>query len=725
MFLAEEATALYCQPRSQGYILRSTVVVLCSFILLRIAPAQALEDWQRSNGPFGGEVLDLCVDSRDVMYAITRSDLYRLPPASTRWEHLWGDATSHRMLKLAINSREVLCLLTTEGVMISRNRGETWHKTSRDNFTFSPYEINVVVATTSGHFLLMRDSGGILRSTDDGQSWTSKFEAYRFGEDGAGRLFAYNSQANSISRSTDEGETWQRLSVEPPREHFRRAAGGGGTFLLFSTDYLLLTTDGGESWHVRDLPSGAAFRPALGVDAGGRIFINGSKGNYFSSRDHGLRWEFNDTDNARIEVTSFLFYKNTIYCGSRHNGVNLSIEQSNSWLRLVDGLTASAPQSISSGSNGEIYASTTFGAFRSDDQGANWEEIWHEPKKEVSLHSIFAASSGIVLLASSRGPLSSENAGTSWRKSYCDIFNRTWEFAENSDGSILALLDEFLLHSIDNGRHWRRVPGWLPFFANRLGVNDRGFIFIGANPHVTDQYGPQIRYSRDGGQNWNALLFNLELFAVARERHLLASSDPGSFLHSGDGGLSWTERLLPVEEQEEMVTSFVFNAAEDSAFVATDIGRFYRMSLANGSLASLGNTSLGVSILNMTLVGDTLLYAATEGAGVYRIRVARGGAVDRPNSSADTLQPSAPLARVFPNPVDREARILLESEVEQLLRLDLYTATGRRIGNMYRGRMPPGRTNLALNFAALADGIYYLRLQRGRDHSAFVVVVAH
>jgi hypothetical protein len=105
---------------------------------------------------------------------------------------------------------------------------------------------------------------------------------------------------------------------------------------------------------------------------------------------------------------------------------------------------------------------------------------------------------------------------------------------------------------------------------------------------------------------------------------------------------------------------------------------------------------------------DGTLSFETDAQGEFQLLPEGQAPLLGEQSGSDPAGDSTPkLDRVSPNPVRDVATLWLSVPTDALLRVDLYDVAGRRVGTLWEGHLPRGRTRVTTEVGGLSRGVYW------------------
>ena len=224
--------------------------ILLTLLLCAGATAAQGQDWMQTNGPVEDEVLDLCIDSNSILYAVTRL-----------------------------------------GVNRSTNGGEHWTRP----FLFPQrVQIGRVCIAANGNIIAAGDSL-IYVSDDTANTFTACYEdkrldmnpVYSFAVSGSGRIFT--GRLINLIYSDDHGKTWSELTDESLRRDIPLAvAASHDTIIMHGKYHSYASFDNGEAWTTLNPSEGNVVYKVIIIPNGQWICLDYRRGLLAFIPDQGV-----------------------------------------------------------------------------------------------------------------------------------------------------------------------------------------------------------------------------------------------------------------------------------------------------------------------------------------------------------------------------------------------------------------------------------------------------
>jgi photosystem II stability/assembly factor-like uncharacterized protein len=182
-------------------------------------------------------------------------------------------------------------------VLRSADQGRTWTQ----SLTPTQALLTGVSFADAQHGWAVGHDGTILATTDGGLTWQHQDNGkdletvyldvlFRDAQHG----FAVGAYGKFMA-TADGGKTWTAAHPSPDEVHYNRlTAGADGTLYLAGEGGLLLVSrDGGKQWAKSEVPYDGSFFGALPLDDG-RVLVYGLRGHILRSDDRGAEWTEED-----------------------------------------------------------------------------------------------------------------------------------------------------------------------------------------------------------------------------------------------------------------------------------------------------------------------------------------------------------------------------------------------------------------------------------------------
>jgi photosystem II stability/assembly factor-like uncharacterized protein len=301
-----------------------------------------------------------------------------------QWNHLleswdggdtfgWRDRRSDNMSLASIE--DLLFDASTEGLLYAATgRGvfrlddmSTWNWTERDA-GLSAWSIWDVAAAPVTGTLYLATPTGVLRSTNDGASWSIEITGFPTG--------LYSASSYTVSVSTDE--------ADPDI----LAAGG---------QFVMLSTDGGSTFDLVFDPDEEDYWWVETVEVSGSRLYAGTPTRFHYSPDSGSSWFPHLVGGEEREVYDILLYEDDppLVVVATDTGIFSTQDNGDSFEAFSDGLSSQEVYALARLPGGRLFAGTPDGVFSASAPGERWERRSPEAcwADDVMVHdsSIFAA----------------------------------------------------------------------------------------------------------------------------------------------------------------------------------------------------------------------------------------------------------------------------------------------------------------------------------------------
>jgi photosystem II stability/assembly factor-like uncharacterized protein len=624
----------------------------------------------------------------------------------------------------------------------------------------------------NGVFLASTNDRGLMRSTDDGDTWEPTGIDGRFIVMNSNLTKAYAAYQDTIFHTTDNGTSWDTLATLPGH-HIAALKTSGTTMLvgsmtMASSRMVNISFDGGDSWITREI-DGLEESYITSVEIMGDTLVAGFiQGGIYISTDSGATWQENNKGIAQgndqyhsiytltrfgsslwatspsavyrlgdtswhviaIEPNAILTAPSTswnsdILYRSTSVGVTTSRLPGNTWQPINTGLRLQIIDDMILTGNGSILAATEAGIFRTSDAGASWDRTQIGDFRELARHgiSIFARAGNTAPAALIR----STDHGVNWEHKAAGITEPLdmMSTLAASDFGVFAGFGEpvwepgvwengGIFRSTDNGESWQSAVNGLPI-SDTIPVPVMALAASGTK--VVAVTGAGVYHSSDNGDSWHeSSLMDYETFlfikivGMGQEFILSIGAD---LYYSEDGGATWQEQTLPIEEGQAYLISDISLVKGIPVVVTAGPGpqndrTVQRVFRFNGETWA----DISGRFPEAPTYGPFVALGQTVFAGTYGASVWQAPApwVVGEVAGVEQDEKSATMVASRPNPFTTGTTIHLMMQNGGTARLLVTDAMGREVAILHDGYLAPGAHVFNFNSESLPTGVFFYRL---------------
>ena len=346
--------------------------------------------------------------------------------------------------------------------------------------TNGPFGGTIFTLLSTNDGSLFAGSTDLFRSTDNGENWTRIYLGHNdvrsLVVNKKGDIFAGTFGAG-VYKSTDNGENWEPMNAGLDVMEIHSLAVDSKDNLFAGTYFggVFKSDNNGESWSYTGLTERVY---SLAVNSSDYIFAGTHGGGLYRSSDGGSSWmSLFDMFPSPIIYSLIIDAEGNLLVGA--DGIYRSTDNGDTWTSL--GLSEQNVSSILLNSNGDIFAGTTWGLYRSSDAGINWEKV-DIGYSELNINCQTMNKSGQILCGTDFGIFLSTDNGNNWSENNKGINNLyIYSFAQGKDDKIFCGADIGLFFTSDEGISWyhhKSIKGAMRR-ANDLGA--RFCLIIGDN----------------------------------------------------------------------------------------------------------------------------------------------------------------------------------------------------------------------------------------------------
>ena len=494
----------------------------------------------------------------------------------------------------------ILCLI----LFVSLSKAQIWEQTN------GPYGGNVasLAIHPNGDLYAGVWGGGLLRSTNNGNSWS----CIGFTGSDVGGIFissnGYIFLTESVPyRSTDYGITWQEVAYGP----IAKDNAGNIYSSRRSGNVIYKSTNSGTSWiewtyYYYSDPNDFLFKDPQNVFLSDHLngiyrLVNNIWVKSFPSMPGGLGTWCIEVTNGGVLLAGTGYYGPS----SSPKGVYRSVDNGVNWERVFsNGIENTQVFSIVTNSAGIIFAGTTNGVFKSADEGVTWDPIGMQ---DQYVNSIVSIGTSTLIGTNSSGFHRWKSSGTTWENINVGLFvNKTLSVAiDQTTQNYFAVTSVGIFRSTNRGDLWQSVLA-RNFEAN-FGESIKKVPFVvdlNSDIIYTVQSPPnRLYHSSDDGTTWDYWTLPSQFYCLESGSGtgvFWGGGDVGIF-YSNDYGLNWNQILsaphLVKYINLESTTGYIFAGSDGSGiYRSTDLGtnwRSFNIGLLNSSVESVAINSIG------------------------------------------------------------------------------------------------------------------------------------
>ncbi len=603
---------------------------------------------------------------------------------------------------IAVKGDDVFVSLWNGSLMKSTDNGMSWTSCGGDTFYVT------VLAAMGGVLFAGTQSQGVLLSTDDGYTWQTA-------NNGLSRISIYSLQVidtvliasggdYQTFASRDGGASWTAVGNESFRWPIGNTARRGSTIFIATGAGVFRSTDNGFSWATVNEGLSKAYVQAVAV-SGSSLLAGTARHGLLRSVDDGASWTEADSGLTDTGIRFLMANGRTVFAVTEHSGIFRSIDDGLSWTAANDGLTEFTVRMIAQkdsvlfvGTVDSYYQNGSI--FRSTNNGASWDAV-NRGIGIVWVSDLLAKEDTVFAQAGRYGFFSTDN-GDSWRRSPHDDY-----LAVNGRAILDSVGNSFFV-STDNGAAWKACTSWswLPSSVYKYAISGTAIAAVSqAVLYISKDYGES--WTRVGSDSANR---GIQAIAASGSAFIAAFQDSNGLIYSTDNGTTWTESRTGLADLYIRTLSLWGNTVA----VCMHTGELFLSNDWGASWTSVHDGLPRGGIVGIALHGDTLV-AALSGIGIFRRDVSDivNIAAPRPAGRKQTRR-----ATVGLNAVHRNGALSVTYVTPSggIARLALYSLSGKLIAPVVDGPVDAGAQrahSVALNVETLPAGLYLLRLATG------------
>jgi photosystem II stability/assembly factor-like uncharacterized protein len=415
--------------------------------------------------------------------------------------------------------------------------------------------INSIAINDSGHLfagnsLEYSSQSGILRSTDNGETWTAVKKGFRVY---ASNNIVVNDNGDiivgtwgwGIWKSADNGDTWTQQNTGLGHLYIKamHISNTGVIFAGTNGGGIYRSDDDGESWIQVGLTAAGVKGLAISP-LNGNIFalVNGVS----RSTDFGLTWEpintgitYSDIRKIAIKLDGTIFIGLGVNYANPSYFIYRSTDNGDNWVPAQTGVQTHEIAGLTIDDSGNVYVINYYGLYKSTNNGDSWFKIG-----DLSGGNLAINSAGDIFVT--------RNGGVDRKLANDTVWTNCIGAGSGSPPVIFIANNGYIYtdytKSTDNGDTW--TTNNFPSFISSYAENSLGHLFIG-----TYNYGQGVYRSTNYAETWEQINTGLPIMDIRS-----VGIDDQDYLYAGSWGMSMfkttTSTLVSVEDIEFKPTTF-------------------------------------------------------------------------------------------------------------------------------------------------------------------------
>ncbi|MFC1569289.1 T9SS type A sorting domain-containing protein [bacterium] len=557
---------------------------------------------------------------------------------------------------------------------------------------------------------------GILKSKDGGQTWKILNEANGLLDLYVGSLYMHPHNPDTLLAAASQNN-WSG-------------------FQGVNTEGVYITTDGGENW-TRVIDRRELFGVVEYSTTNPDIAYAISSAAVYRSNDAGFTWQrFSGTANMWGPPGIVAGFPIDAQCDPRDpmriivnnylGGNLLSEDGGETWMNASKGYTGALVNHISVVPEKPwiVYAGSRSGIYCSENGGEDWIGLVYPPGDMwAKFNEILAVTinpmnpSHILTMPNDFGTiLYSYNGGTSWNVGTMTDAIHELLFAPSNPSIVYAASKNGFWQSTDGGENFNFIHEEI---ISAMAVHPTNSQILFAS---TINEG--LLKTTDGGQSWDAIGTGLpDLEAHALVIHPLnpdlmfagiSSESPiggQGIYRSLDAGETWTAQVAGMEPNARIMKIVVAVNNLDVIYACAHFNGVY-VSTNGGDTWMAINEGLDHQTMNSLALSDdgSVLYAATMGAGVYRLG-------DVPETAVFNNQSNKPsefiLKQNYPNPFNHNTVISYQTSAGGRVEVKVLNLMGQTVSVIVNETQSAGEYRIIWDASDQVSGIYLIQMKIG------------
>lgn len=362
---------------------------------------------QIGNGFF---INDLMHRNND-LFAATTYGIYTCKLSDLNWRYINLEFGEYFSFTTSMDGKRMFCG-TNFGPKVSNTNGTTWLSANADIERKRVKKILMV----EGVLYAGMENEAIYVSNDEGYTWTHS----SIGINSAlpqcmiilDKQIVLNYQESNLEVSNDQGFSWKTLNISDVGDRILKIVNQQNkSYALSNSSFLYISEDKGKTWNQRQITY-PLYQAIDFTYNNGFSFAISYQGKPFRSINEGKDWMRVSTD-----IDNEICYKidnfNNNLITAHENGISISYDNGDSWFTYSDAFKSKLVSKIATYENSIIVGTQTDGLFISMDSTQTWLEI-NNGLNNLDINDIMI-SKDQLFVATKEGVYFSKDTGKNWQ----------------------------------------------------------------------------------------------------------------------------------------------------------------------------------------------------------------------------------------------------------------------------------------------------------------------
>lgn len=404
-------------------------------------------------------------------------DVFRLVAGEDSWERVELTFAGHKKYLSAIryDARTKSLLVAGHHGLAARSSdgGRTWQQANTGFAT----SMESLAHLGGGRYIGFGEGGFICASKDHGSRWhviapslsLNLRELVALPKDD---VLVASGELGGVLRSTDSGQSWRQIDIAYPNmntppelrslivttdESALVAAGAPGT--------IVRSSDSGRTWqvtHWTPLQKQEAFPWILSNERRRRLAVIEARGSMYTSNDGGREWRPSRfTTDRELWQGSVLETRGVMIAAGQRGAAARSTDDGRSWAALDTGVTQNLFGSYADETSGDLFLLGGEGLIlRSSDTGTTWRRAASGSRHALRRMLRDPRTGTLVAFGEHGALLRSRDRGESWTviATHTDAELRKGLIEPGTGHLVIVGQQGVVLRSADAGKSWSAIP---------------------------------------------------------------------------------------------------------------------------------------------------------------------------------------------------------------------------------------------------------------------------